>query len=327
MGEVARRILEVNELTVQYRLEQGYVTAVDNVSLTLDSGDSLGIVGESGSGKSTLAFAIMGILPENARITSGKILFEGQNLREMSDSAVRRKIRWKKISMIFQSSMNALNPVYKVGSILVDVAKFKEGVTKTEAEKTVVRLFELVGMSPSRMGNYPHQYSGGMRQRAVIAMSLICNPALIIADEPTTALDVVVQDQILKTLKKLQNDFGMSVIVISHDVAVIGTTCARVAVMYGGKIFEAGPTSELFTKPNNPYTRALLECFPNIKNPKKRLVGIPGDAPNLTREQRGCLFAPRCSFARKLCRDEPPPLVQIAPGHFSLCHFAEELTQ
>jgi len=322
---LSKPILEIEDLTVQYRIESRYLTAVDDVSFAINAGDALGIVGESGSGKSTLAFAVLGILPENARVTSGRVLFEGRDLLQMSEAEVRREVRWKKISMIFQSSMNALNPVYRVGSTLADVARYKEGLSQSEAEKKVASLYELVGIDPSRMRSYPHQYSGGMKQRAVIAMSLICKPVLILADEPTTALDVVVQDQILKKLKELQKELGISFILISHDVGVIGAACERVAVMYGGKVFEMGFTKELFSEPNNPYTRALLQCFPDLKNPKKRLKGIPREISEVAMSTTGCLFAPRCAYAKDICRSNAPPMHEVKPGHFSLCHFAKEL--
>jgi peptide/nickel transport system ATP-binding protein len=319
-------LLRVEELTVEYAVDGHHVKAVDDVSLTVDKGGALGVVGESGCGKSTLALAVMGILPDNARITSGRIQFEGEDLLKMPQSRLRRDIRWSKISMIFQSSMNALNPVYRVGSTLASVAKFKRKASREEATQIVERLYHLVDMDPSRMKNYPHQYSGGMRQRAVIAMSLICEPALIIADEPTTALDVVVQNQILKTLRKLREDLGISIILISHDVGVIGETCEEVAVMYGGKLFETGSTKQLFSKPNNPYTRALLGCFPNLENPKSKLNGIPGEPPDLTATPPGCRFAPRCAYAKEVCRTQIPPLYELEPGHQSLCHFAGELS-
>lgn len=319
-------ILKVEGLTVEYGLEGHFVKAVDDVSLAIGKGDALGIVGESGCGKTTLALAVMGILPDNARITSGRIMFKGEDLLKMPQSVLRREIRWNKISMIFQGSMNALNPVYRVGSTLTNVAEFKRKISRKEASEIVERLYRMVGMDPSRMKNYPHQYSGGMKQRAVIAMSLICEPDLIIADEPTTALDVVVQNQILETLRQLRKDLGISIILISHDVGVLGETCERVAVMYGGKLFETGSTKQLFSKPNNPYTRALLGCFPNLENPKSRLNGIPGEPPDLTRPPPGCRFAPRCVYVKETCRSQPPPLHELEPGHLSLCHFARELS-
>lgn len=320
-------LLRIENLTVQYLLNERYVEALEDASLTVNKGDTLGIVGESGCGKSTLALAIMGILPENAHIKSGRILFEGQDLLKMPQAKLRRDIRWRKISMIFQSSMNALNPVYKVGSTLMDVAEFKLKVDRDKATAIVQRLYGLVGMDPTRLRNYPHQYSGGMRQRAVIAMSLICEPALIIADEPTTALDVVVQNQILKTLKKLRDELDISIVLISHDVGVIGETCENIAVMYGGKLFETGSTKQLFTEPNNPYTRALLNCFPDPVNPKSVLKGIPGEPPDLSAVPPGCRYAPRCTYAKEICRTKSPPFIELEPGHQSLCHFARELSQ
>jgi peptide/nickel transport system ATP-binding protein len=302
-------ILEIENLTVEYTLQDRLVRAVDDVSLSVDKGDALGIVGESGCGKTTLALAVMGIIPDNARITKGRIMFEGQDLLKISQSSLRRDIRWNKISMIFQSSMNALNPVYKVGTTLTNVAEFKRRMTRTDASETIERLYKTVGMDPSRMRNFPHQYSGGMKQRAVIAMSLICEPDLIIADEPTTALDVVVQKQILQTLGKLRKELGISIILISHDVGVLGETCEKVSVMYGGKVFENGSIKQLFSDPNNPYTRALLGCFPNLENPKSKLNGIPGEPPDLTNPPLGCRFAPRCVYVKEICRSHPPPFV------------------
>jgi peptide/nickel transport system ATP-binding protein len=205
------------------------------------------------------------------------------------------------------------------------VAKLKRDMTGEEAEREIARLYKLVDMDPPRMKNYPHQYSGGMKQRAIIAMSFICRPTLIIADEPTTALDVVVQDRILRTLKDLQKSFGLSTVTISHDISVIATTCDKLAVMYGGKIFEFGSTSDVLNKPNNPYTRALVDCSPDIHNPKAKLKGIPGEPPDLRAPARGCRFAPRCALAKDVCRDQSPPLHEPGPGRLSLCHFAKEL--
>ncbi len=316
-------LLEIDELKMYYKLSNGWVRAVDDVSFKLDKGKTLGLVGESGCGKTSVAMSIMRLLPFNAEITGGSVNLEGTDLTKLTDDEMR-EVRWKKISMIFQGAMNAFNPVFKVGDQLLEAILTHETVTETEAKKRVVHLFELVGLSPDRMNNYPHEFSGGMKQRAIIAMSLACNPNLVIADEPTTALDVVMQDQILNEINNLQQDFKLALIVISHDISVIAETCHEIAIMYGGKIFEVADATSIFHNPHNPYTIGLLNSFPTLRGPKRKLVSIRGSPPNLIGENKGCLFEPRCPYAKPLCKEEAPTLTTVdsRKNHHSRCHFA-----
>ena len=316
-------LLEVKELKMYYKLSSGWVKAVDDVSFKLGKGRTLGLVGESGCGKTSVAMAIMRLLPFNAQIMGGNINLEGTDLTKLTEDEIR-EVRWKKVSMIFQGAMNAFNPVFKVGDQLVEAILTHENVTDKEAKKRVINLFELVGLQPDRMNNYPHEFSGGMKQRAIIAMSLACNPHLVIADEPTTALDVVMQDQILNEINKLQQDFKLALIVISHDISVIAETCHEIAIMYGGKIFEIADATSIFHNPHNPYTIGLLNSFPTLRGPKRKLVSIRGSPPNLMGEKEGCLFEPRCPYAKPVCKEEVPTLTTIdsRKNHHSRCHFA-----
>ncbi len=316
-------LLEVNGLKMYYKLSSGWVRAVDDVSFKLDKGRTLGLVGESGCGKTSVANSIMRLLPLNAEITGGAVNLEGLDLIKLTDDEMR-EVRWKKVSMIFQGAMNAFNPVFKVGDQLTEAILTHEKVTENEAKKRVVNLFELVGLQPSRLNNYPHEFSGGMKQRAIIAMSLACNPNLVIADEPTTALDVVMQDQILTEINKLQQEFNLALIVISHDISVIAETCHEIAIMYGGKIFEIADAASIFHNPHNPYTIGLLKSFPTLRGPKRKLISIRGSPPNLMGDDKGCLFEPRCPYAKLECKEEAPTLITIDSNknHYSRCHFA-----
>jgi peptide/nickel transport system ATP-binding protein len=314
-------ILQVHDLKVSYRTNAGWLKAVDGASFEIGRGESLGVLGESGCGKTTLALAIMGILPRNAEVL-GRIEFEGTDLLSLS-SDLLRQMRWKKFSMIFQAAMNALNPVYRVGSQLMDVYAAKANGTKDQARKRVTELFDLVGLDRKRMNSYPHELSGGMKQRVIIAMSLLCNPSLIIADEPTTALDVVIQDQILGQMRDLQSMLSFSIIVISHDVSVIAETCKKVAVMYAGKIFETGSVSAVIREPRNPYTISLMSSIPSVRGPRRRLPPITGAPPNLTDSIEGCAFHPRCPHVQEMCRQSPPPYQEISENHYSRCHFRD----
>jgi oligopeptide/dipeptide ABC transporter ATP-binding protein len=324
LSQASAPLLRVEKLVIQYDTESGPLTAVDDFSLDIRSGEILGVVGESGCGKTTFAQSIMGILPVNATIKSGRILFEGTNLLEMPRSNFRDAIMWKRIAMVFQSSMNALNPVYTIGHVLANAARFKLGISREEAERLASSLLSEVGLDSSWMRAYPHQLSGGMKQRVVIALSLICKPSLIIADEPTTALDVIVQAQILALLKKLNKDLGISIMLISHDLAIISQICDRIAVLYAGELFELGSRSDILKSACNPYTRALLNCFPDKAEPKKKLRGIPGTLI-LKQEYNSCRFVDRCGYARDICKFQLPPFVSLNDGHGSLCHFAREL--
>lgn len=315
------RLLEVRNLQMHYNTAAGEVKAVDGVSFGVDKNQALGIVGESGCGKTSIGISILRLLPENGRISAGEVVLNGRNLISLTEDQMR-EVRWKQISMIFQGAMNALNPVFRIRDQLVEALQAHEDVSRQEALARAEKLFELVGIPRSRIGEYPHEMSGGMRQRAIIAMSLMCNPRLIIADEPTTALDVVVQDQILYRIKSLQQELGLGLILISHDILVVSEICDAVAVMYGGKIVEQGPVDAVFRNPAHPYTLALLRSCPSIRGPLRSLVSLAGTPPSLLNPPPGCRFAPRCPFAEEICLAPDTPLVEVQPGHSSLCHFA-----
>ncbi len=299
---------------------RGWVKAVDNVSFTLDRNEALGIVGESGCGKSSLATTLLKILPSNARIFSGRVMLDGVDILKLSEDRLRKEVRWKKISIVFQGSMNALNPIMKVGDQIVEAILTHEKMSKGDAWSRAEELLALVGIDPSRASSYPFELSGGQKQRAMIAMALALNPEVLIADEPTTALDVIVQAQILKLLKDLQRRLGLSLILISHDISAVSELSDKVAVMYAGKIVEIGSSTQVFLNPRHPYTQALLEAVPSIKEEKKRLKSIPGTPPNLLAPPPGCRFHPRCPYAMGVCRSSEPVLKEVEPGHKVACH-------
>jgi peptide/nickel transport system ATP-binding protein len=316
-------ILQIKDLKMRYRTSKGSVKAVDNVSLNIKKGEALGLVGESGCGKTSIGLSILKLLPPNGEILGGEIFFDGEDLIPKSEEEMR-KIRWKGISMIFQAAMNALNPVYRIEDQIIEAIATHEHVTKEEARERVAKLYELVGMDPERAGQYPHEYSGGMRQRAVIAMALACDPKFIIADEPTTALDVIVQDQIIGGIKELQKKLRMSMLYISHDISVIAETCDSIGVMYAGKIVEYADSIALFKSPLHPYTQRLLSAFPSLKGPLERLTPIPGEPPNLLSPPPGCRFHPRCYHSRELCKSKAPVFREIEHGHWAACHYIGE---
>lgn len=314
-------LLELKNLTTYYRILRGYVKAVENVSFSLEKGEKLGLAGESGCGKTTIALSILRILPPGGQIVGGQILYEGIDLTKLDDSTMRERIRWKEISIIFQGAMNALNPVYTIEDQIVEAIQTHEPeVTKNEAKERARKLFELVGIEPSRVVNYPHEFSGGMRQRAMIAMALACNPKLLIADEPGTALDVIVQAQILKLLKTLSEQLGLAMIMITHDLSLISETCEKAAIMYAGRLVENADVYKIFKEPLHPYTQGLIGAFPDIKAPKQRMVSIPGLPPDLLDPPPGCRFHPRCKYAMPICRKKDPELVEVEKGHFVACH-------
>lgn len=312
-------ILEIKDLKMSYQTSKGSISAVDNVSFRIKRGETMGLVGESGCGKTSLGMCIMKLLPENARITNGKILFDGEDIVPKTEEEMRT-IRWEGVSMIFQAAMNSLNPVYKVGDQIIEAILTHDNMSKEEAREKVGDLYRLVGLSPERMKNYPHEYSGGMRQRAIIAMALACDPKFIIADEPTTALDVIVQDQIIDEIINLQKKLNMTMMYISHDISVIAETCNKIGVMYAGNIIEYTDTLALFDNPLHPYTKALMSSFPSIEGPKKELKPVPGEPPNLLNLPKGCRFYPRCSYAEEICKKENPEFIEIEKDHFLACH-------
>ncbi len=316
---MSEEVLRVEGLKVYYYTLKGVVHAVDGVSFSLKRGEVLGVAGESGCGKSTLAFALLRLVPPPGRIVSGRILVDGEDITKMSEQEVRRKIRWKKISMIFQGAMNVLNPVYQVWFQIAEPLMVHRNVSAAEAYQEAVKLLSMVGLDESIARRYPHELSGGQKQRVVIAMALIMRPDIVIADEPTTALDVVVQAQILNLMKKLVREFRTSLILISHDLSVIAELADKVAIMYAGKIVEYGVADNVYNNPQHPYTKALLAAIPRLRAPRGKLVYIPGQPPDLRRPPPGCRFAPRCKYTMERCRREEPPVVEVEPGHYVSC--------
>jgi len=312
-------LIKVEDLSIGYRTKQGLLQAVDGVSFELDEGRSLGLVGESGCGKTTIGMALMGLLPPNGRVTGGRVVLGGRDLMSLDEDAMRA-VRWNEVAMIFQAAMNALNPVQRVGEQMVEaITEHQEGVSKDQARKQVEALYQLVGMDPGRMDDYPHQYSGGMKQRAVIAMALANRPSLIIADEPTTALDVIVQDQILAETKNLQREFNIGIIFISHDISIVAEVCGQIGVMYAGQLVERGSTEQVFYDPRHPYTQALVDSFPTLARERRELKPIPGEPPSLLGAIPGCRFCDRCPRSESSCKLERPQWQQVQEGHFVLC--------
>ena len=323
---MAEPLLRVHELRTYFYTEGGIARAVDGVSFEIGAGETVGLVGESGSGKSVTALSLLRLIRPPGRIEPGsEILFDGQNLVALDERAIRA-VRGARISMVFQEPMTALNPVFTVGDQIAEVVRVHKGGSKREAWDRAIKMLETVGIpSPAQRANeYPHQLSGGMRQRVVIAMALVMNPALVIADEPTTALDVTIQAQILELLAALQRQFGMSVLLITHDLGVVAETVSRVLVMYGGEIVEEAPVRELFSSAHHPYTEGLLNAMPRVGQERERLETIPGTVPPPTAWPTGCRFHDRCPYAWNRCAAEHPPLYQIGAGHASRCHLAEE---
>ena len=292
--------------------------AVDGVSFGLDEGEALGLAGESGCGKTTTALSLMRLLPYNGKIVSGSILFRGRDLVKVSDLRIR-KIRWKEISIIFQGAMNSLNPVRNIGQQIAEPIILHEKVDEDEATNRVGELLELVGINRDRRRDFPHEFSGGMRQRVMIAMALACNPKIVIADEPVTALDVMIQAQILELLERLRKELHLSMILISHDLSVMAETCEKVAIMYGGKMMEVGKTVDVFTDPKHPYTQGLVAAFPDIRGQRTMPASIPGDVPSLINPPSGCVFHPRCKFAFDRCTAAEPALAEVTPGRRAAC--------
>ena len=319
-------MLDIEGLVTHYITRQGPVDAVSGVSFAVEKGQTFGLAGESGCGKTTAALSIMGLLPPNGRVVGGRIILDGEDLLGKTEEQLRR-IRWKKMSIVFQGAMNALNPVLNVGEQIAEVILEKEEITKNDAMDRVRELFDLVEIEPSRIVDYPHEFSGGMRQRVMIAMALACHPNLVIADEPITALDVIVQNQILDLMKDLQRKLNLSQILITHDLSVIAETCNKVGIMYAGKLVEYAEAGPVFKTPLHPYTSALIGAYPSIVGEKKILNFIPGSPPNLINPPRGCRFHPRCPYAKDVCSQEEPAYVEEEPGHYAACHFVTELRE
>jgi peptide/nickel transport system ATP-binding protein len=314
-------LLAIENLRVEYLTARGNVCVVDDVSLRIGVGEVYGLAGESGSGKSTIAQAILRLLRPPAAITAGRVLFSGQDLLAASEDELRA-IRGKSVALVTQSAMNALNPVMRVRDQIVDAILAHEAVSRARALDRAAALLELVGMGRDRLQNHPHQLSGGMRQRVVIAIALALNPRLVIMDEPTTALDVVVQQQILRRVLELRDRLGFSVLFITHDLALMTQVCARIGVLYGGRLMETAPAETLLTRARHPYTQGLLRCFLDAHQRKTRLLGIPGTPADPRSPPSGCGFHPRCGFALDVCRQTRPPLAPCGPGHENACHLA-----
>ena len=315
-------LLAVRDLTVEYHTDSGIFCAVDGLSFHLDQGRSLGIVGESGCGKTTAMLALMRLLPEAGRIVGGDVLFEGTNLLHLSVPELRR-YRWQKLSMVFQGAMNALNPVRPVGSQIAEAIRWHNTAPRGQIKKEVYRLLDLVGVARSQSYHYPHQFSGGMRQRAMIAMALACHPQVMIADEPTTALDVMVQAQLLDLFQELQAELGLAIVMVTHDLGVVAELCDDVMVMYGGSMAEYAGADTMYNQSLHPYTQGLLSAFPDINQPQSELFSISGHPPALDNLPTGCRFQPRCELAEDVCAAEAPPVVEAAPGHLVSCFRAE----
>ena len=314
--------LDVKELRMYYDTPVGELKAVDSVSFKLNKGEALGIAGESGCGKSSLGLTIMRLLPPNGRILGGAVRLNGENLLEKTEKEMCT-IRWKRLSMVFQGAMNALTPVLRVGDQIAEAIRAHENMGKEEARRQSRKMLSLVGLEEARAESYPHELSGGMRQRAMIAMALACNPELLIADEPTTALDVVVQAQVLDLLRDLRAKLGLSLMLISHDVSIVAQVCDLMAVMYAGNFVEYSDTREIFQNPLHPYTRRLMAAVPSVKGGRTRLTSILGLPPDLANLPAGCRFNERCVVAEEMCKTEEPVLTEVRKKHFVACHLVK----
>jgi peptide/nickel transport system ATP-binding protein len=324
--ETAQTLIEIEDLVVDYPLPRGVARAVDHVSLSIDAGEMVGLAGESGCGKSTVAQAILRVLRPPGEISGGRILFQGTDIASLRPQELR-KFRWRNVSLVFQSAMNSLNPVMRIGDQFVDMMQAHQRVRKATALSRAGELLERVGIDRDRVRAYPHELSGGMRQRVIIAMALALNPELIVLDEPTTALDVVVQREILEQLAALKRDFGFAVLFITHDLSLLVEISDRIAIMYAGRIVELATSDELFAKPAHPYTAGLIASFPALTGERVRLTGIPGSPPDLRNPPPGCRFHPRCPMMRPTpCTTDEPALRLVgASGRRAACHFSEEL--
>lgn len=314
-------LISVENLKMYYETLRGYVQAVDDITFKMNKGDALGLAGESGCGKTSAALCILRLLPQNGRIIGGRIMLGDVSLTKLSPKKFRDDIRWKRISVIFQGAMNALHPTMTIGDQIAESIIVHENVKKDEALERAGKLLDLVGIGASKNDRFPHELSGGMKQRTVTAMSLACNPDLVIADEPTTALDVIIQAQVLKVMKELRQKLNLSMLLISHDLSMIADTCDRVAIMYAGKIVEQGGIASLYKEALHPYTQKLISAFPSVLGRKTELSSIHGFPPDLLNPPTGCRFHPRCEYAKGICKTQEPPTVDIGKGeHWVACH-------
>lgn len=318
-GETKEELLRIRDLVVEYDTDEDVVQAVNHVDLQLGKGETLGLVGETGAGKTTIAKAILRILPDPpSKVKAGEIYFEGKDILKLSEGKMR-KIRGNKIAMIFQDPMTALNPIETVGSQIAEAIGLHEKLSKAEVQKRAVDMLEMVGIPGERYGEYPHQFSGGMKQRVVIAMALACRPELLLADEPTTALDVTIQAQVLDMMESLKEKLNTSMILITHDLGIVAGMCDRVAVVYAGEIVEQGTTEEVFDFPGHPYTLGLFQSLPRLDSTEKRLKPINGLMPDPTNLPEGCKFYDRCPYACEKCKEKEPEMREYRPGHFVRC--------
>ena len=317
-------LLSIRHLTTEFILQQRgapdqVARALEDVSFDVPPGQTVGLVGESGCGKTTTLMAALRLLPSNGRITRGQVLYRGTDLLQLSEKEMRN-YRWKEISIIFQGAMNALNPVMKIGDQIQEAILLHDLMDRDAAEARVIELLEMVGIPRARRNHYPHQYSGGMRQRAMIAMALACAPDLLFADEPTTALDVMIQAQVLDLLREIQKALGLAIVLVTHDLGVVAEVCDSVVVMYGGKVAEYATADEIYNEPKHPYTQQLLASFPDLNRPGGQLASIPGTPPRLTELPTGCRFEPRCHLKLATCGKIDPPLTEPAHQHYVACH-------
>lgn len=321
-------VLEVRDLEVQFATDHGWATVVEGVSFDVPRGGTVGLVGESGSGKSVTSLAVMGLIPQPpGRISGGQILLEGRDLVGLSEKELS-SLRGNAMSMVFQEPMSSLNPAYTVGDQIAETVRRHRGVTRREGRQRAIDMLDLVGIPNARrrVSSYPHEFSGGMRQRVMIAMALACEPSLLIADEPTTALDVTIQAQILDLLKQMQSELGMAILFITHDLGVVADICDEVMVMYAGQIVERSEIYGLYSTPRHPYSEGLLSSMPQVGGDNQELVSIPGTTPAPWAMPSGCRFHPRCSYVADACRNEEPQLLQLGQGRTSRCLRVEELT-
>lgn len=315
-------LLSVRHLSVDFIMQDGQLGhALEDVSFDVFQGRTLGLVGESGCGKTTTLMAIMRLLPANARITAGQVRYNGQDLLSLSERQMR-DFRWRDMSIVFQGAMNALNPVMRIDEQIREAILLHHLMNHAQATRRVGELMEMVGIPQERAGQYPHEYSGGMRQRAMIALALACAPSILFADEPTTALDVMIQAQVLELLKSIQEKLGLAIVLVTHDLGVVAEVCDSVTVMYGGKVAESGTADSIYNAPQHPYTERLLQAFPDLNRPEGDLASIPGTPPRVTDLPPGCRFEPRCHRRIEICAT-PPPMLETSPGHLAACHLCK----